>query len=411
MAKVLIMPKVGNTVESVIIGEVKIKIGDKVKIGDILFDYETDKASTEYKSEIEGEVLALFIKDGDEVTVLDNIMIIGKKGEDIEQLISKKDTQQSLKEEKQEKNIKKTEFVNDDKNFKNGQQLKLQKLFASPRAKRVSKEIGVELKEVEHVTGANNRIIEKDILNKYYQKNNFTKSSDSILNKEFEKVMFSSTRKRVANGVYGSLQNTAQLTLQINIDATDILEFRKLIKENYKKLEIENSSINDIFIYALSRILTNYPKINSTVGEDFYTAYNVAHISFAVDTEEGLLVPVIKNASNKSLGEISRDAKTLIEKARNGKIKVADLTGGTFTITNLGLSGVSFFTPILNYPQSTILGVGSPIKKIKLVDNKIVEYDEITLSLTMDHRTYDGADGARFLKELKLLLENLKTVL
>ena len=149
----------------------------------------------------------------------------------------------------------------------------------------------------------------------------------------------------------------------------------------------------------------------SPKGEYYSDQYAIAHISVAVDAPKGLITPVVKNASLMTLNEITRTTKELFSKAKEGKLRMSDITGGTFTITNLGLSGVSFFTPVINPPQSAILGVGSPTLRLRFdKDKNIQEYPEIMLSLTMDHAPNDGAAGSIFLKELKKVLENINVL-
>ncbi len=411
MAKEIIMPKMGNTVESVIIGEINISVGDKITKGDILFDYETDKSTSEYKAEEAGEVLLILMEPGDEVLVLAPIIIVGNKGDDISKWENAK---KESKESESSIEIGEDSFATATiENVSNsGTNFDEEKI--SPRAKKVAIQLGIDISKIPTATGINGRLVEADVLNFYHsdQKLSINPTANSNLppidGQEFEKIPYTGIRKAIANLMTSSLATGAQLTLGATFDATEVLKLRKYIKENHQKMGLENSSINDIFVFALSRILPRFPHINSIIGENSYTAYNVAHISVAVDAPIGLLVPVVKNASKLTLGQITEKTTELVKKAKEGKITSKDQSGGTFTISNLGLSGVSFFTPILNAPQAALLGVGSPQKRLRLNDNKdIEEYPEIMLSLTMDHRPFDGAKGAEFLHELVKSLENI----
>ncbi len=417
MAKEIIMPKMGNTVESVIIGEINIKVGDQISKGDILFDYETDKSTSEYKAEESGEVLLLLMEPGEEIPVLAPIIIIGNKKDDISKW-------EKLKQEKRDQDIvnKDNEIATPIQDHDEGNASLNEARFnaekVSPRAKKVADEFGVDISKIPTATGIGGRLVEADVLNFYHadQKSVLSPIAPANLplsnSGEFEKIAYTGMRKAIANIMASSLAGSAQLTMGATFDATEILKLRKYIKENYKKLGLVNSSINDLFVFALSRVLPRFPQINSIIGDDCYYAYNVAHISIAVDVPSGLLVPVIRNASKLTLGEISLQSQELIRKAKVGKLTGKDQAGGTFTISNLGLSGVSFFTPILNAPQSALLGIGSPQKRLRLNENKeIEEYKEIMLSLTMDHRPYDGARGAEFLHELVKVLENIEGLL
>ena len=223
---------------------------------------------------------------------------------------------------------------------------------------------------------------------------------------------FSPVRNAIANTMMNSLMQSAQLSMGITFDASQLMEARAKIKKLAADNKHENSSINDIIVFALSRVLPKHPHLNAQVGANYSDEFDVAHISVAVDTPSGLFVPVVQDATNKSLGEITQATKTLIKKAQEGALTPSDMQGGTFTISNLGLSGVSFFTPVLNPPQAGLMGVGSPIKRLKLDDKgKVVEYPEITLSLTMDHRPNDGVAGTVFLKDIKETLENISSLI
>ncbi|BDV03053.1 dihydrolipoamide acetyltransferase family protein [Candidatus Hepatoplasma crinochetorum] len=410
MAKAIKAPKMGNTVESIILGDIKVKVGDTIKNGDVLFEYETDKSTTEFKSEDSGEVLKIFYEAGDEVKVLEPVILIGKKGEDISEWekISKNE-EISPKKEENTSEIKQEQQSSNDTSIKEktqGQQNQNenQKIFVSPRAKMIAKSLDINLKNVDHISGVNNRIMEKDIIQSYYE--DIDKKN---IGQEFFHTKFTPVRKAIARSMEDSLQHGAQLTLMAPFDATNLLNVRSIIKAKVEEKEvgIENSSINDLIVYVLARTLIEFPHINSLIGPDYYDAYNVAHVAIAVDAPKGLFVPVVRNASEISLNELTRISKELIIKTKEGKLSPKDQIGGTFTISNLGLSGVTAFTPILNPPQAALLGVGSPIKRLKMVKNGIVEYSEIILSLTMDHRPFDGAKGAEFLKELKQRLENV----
>lgn len=222
--------------------------------------------------------------------------------------------------------------------------------------------------------------------------------------RKFETIAYTPMRKAIANAMKTSLANHAQLTMAATIDASAILAVRKEVKEN--KPEV-GASVNDIIMYVLSRALKANPVINGQVDGEAFNKYEEAHLAFACDTKRGLLTPTIFDASLKSLSEIAAEAKELAAKAHDGKLGLAEMTGGSFTVSNLGLTGIQMFTPVINPPQAAILGVGSPIKRVKLVDGAPVEYPEITLSLTIDHCPNDGAAGAAFLKELSEALTNV----
>lgn len=225
--------------------------------------------------------------------------------------------------------------------------------------------------------------------------------------KKYERIEYSPMRKAISGAMKHSLDTHSQLTMGITIDATNLLSVRKEIKENYESLGVANASINDIVMYVLARVLKENLYMNGHVGENYFDQYENVHLAFAVDTDKGLITPIIWDASERTLSELATEAKELIAKAHEGKLRLNDIQGGTFTISNLGLSGVQFFTPVINPPQPGILGVGSPVKRLKMVDGQVVEYPEITLSFTMDHGPNDGVAGAKFTGAIAKALENV----
>ncbi len=413
MAQAINMPKMGNTVESVIVGEIFISVGDQIKKDQKLFSYETDKSTTDYKSEVEGEVLAILMESGEEVKVLVPVIIVGKKGDDISKWSSGKEekTSEEAPKEKQKEEAKTPEV----------EIPKPQPQPVSPpeapqpvamdgnvswRAKGTAKTLNVDANNVQG-TGVKGRVVEKDIL-KFYHSGMSGLGKSKRPEIESKLVPYSPMRSAIAKAMSNSLQAGSQLSMGITFDASEVLKLRKHIKANFESLGIANASVNDILVFALSRVLPRFPHLNAVLEGDGTRQHYVAHIAVAVDTPAGLFVPVVKDASLLSLSDISLKTKELVTKTREGKLKPQDMQGGTFTITNLGLSGVSFFTPIINYPQVAILGVGSPIKRLRLNKfNQVEEYPEITLSLTMDHNPNDGVAGTLFLKELVKVLENI----
>jgi len=225
---------------------------------------------------------------------------------------------------------------------------------------------------------------------------------------EFNKKEYSPMRKAISKAMSNSIHSGSQLSMAYAIDATSLVNARKKIKDSGSEI---SPSSNDLIIFALSRAIKNNSTLNGIIGDGYFDEYSVAHIAVAVDTPKGLITPVVRNASEKTLEEIAVDSKDLIKRARDGKLSMKEIQGGTITISNLGWSGVSFFTPILNPPQAALLGVGSQIKALKMVDGVVVEYPQITLSLTMDHGPNDGVAGTIFVKEVGTILENIEDYL
>lgn len=231
------------------------------------------------------------------------------------------------------------------------------------------------------------------------------------IEQQYEVVKFTNIRKVISKNMMSSLANSAQLTHDATFDATEILAYREKIKANKDKYNLENITLNDMVLYAVSRTLLNHRTLNAHLIDDTLHVFENVHLGVAIDTDRGLMVPTIFNANLKSLDEISREVKELAEQCRKGSINPDYLRGGTFTVTNLGTLDVEHFTPILNPPQTGILGVCSITYRPRFVDGHYDFYPAMGLSLTFDHRAVDGAPAARFLKELKTNLENFSLLL
>jgi pyruvate dehydrogenase E2 component (dihydrolipoamide acetyltransferase) len=228
---------------------------------------------------------------------------------------------------------------------------------------------------------------------------------------EFEDVKIPNIRKVIAKSMTQSLSTLAQLTHNSSFDATAVMEYRKQLKKAAEKMETPNITLNDIMIYAVSRVLLNHKDLNAHFLDDKMRYFKHVHMGIAVDTPRGLLVPTLFNADQKSLSEIAVEAKALAKAAQEGNISPDLLTGGTFTISNLGTLGVESFTPIINPPQTGILGVDCIIERVRTVDGQITVYPAMGLSLTYDHRAVDGAPASRFLMDLRSALENFTALL
>jgi len=228
---------------------------------------------------------------------------------------------------------------------------------------------------------------------------------------EYEDVKLSNIRKIIAKQMCASLTTMAQITLNTSFDATKILALRKSLKAGAEKMGLANITLNDIILYAVSRVVLNHKGLNAHCLDETMRYFNTVNIGVAVDTERGLMVPTVFHAEKMSLNEISKEAKSVIAAAQSGTINPDYLKGATFTISNLGSLGIESFTPIINPPQTAILGVCGLTKRIKEVNGEDVTYSAMGLSLTVDHRVLDGADAARFLKELVFALENFDLLL
>jgi len=419
MAKAVIMPKAGITVESCLIGKWLKNVGDQVKVGDILYTYETDKASFECESTEEGEILAIFFKDGDEVPCFTNVCAIGTKGEDFSSLVpggaapaapaahaapaaEEKAAPAAAPAAVAEKTVSADGAVK-----------------VSPRARALADKAGVDASFAEP-TGPNGRIIERDV--RKLMENGMPVKEEAapaaaaapvaaaVAENEYEDIKFSGIRKAISKSMMNSLHGMAQLTNHHSFDATAIQAFRKEVKNAGG--DLAGITLGDMVLYAVSRTILAWPDLNANMVDDT-TIRRFKHVNLgvAVDTPRGLMVPTIKNADTKSLVEISKEVKALAEAARSGAISPDLLTGASFTVSNLGSTGVEMFTPVINPPQTAILGVCGITNRVKDDNGQIKLYPAMGLSLTYDHRAVDGSPASKFVSELCKNLEKFTLLL
>ena len=416
--KPVTMPKAGITVESCILTEWKVKVGDTVKVGDIMFSYETDKASFDYQAEVDGEVLALFCEAGDEVPVLSNVAAVGPHGLDASGLSPNGAPAPAVEEVKVAPVAQSsapavaTATVNAEG-----------KIFASPRAKNLAEKLGVDLATATP-TGPNGRIIERDVreasVNPKVVAEEVKAPAPAVKEasapiaaasedlKAYKDEKMSNIRKVIAKNMVLSLSTMAQLTHTISFDCTNVMKFRKFLKDNAEVLQLPPITINNIIVYAVSRVLKKHRDLNAhLINGDTMRYFEHVNMGIATDTPRGLLVPTLFGADTMTLSEIAVKSKKLSTDAIEGKIAPELLTGGSFTISNVGTMGIESFTPVVNPPQTGILGVNTLETRVKMgKDGEIVPYTAMALSLSYDHRALDGAPASRFLKDLKDYLEN-----
>ena len=418
VAQAVIMPKAGITVESCIMGSWKKNVGDTVAVGDILFTYETDKAEFECESTAAGTLLATFYNAGDEVTCLENVCAIGNAGDDVDSLRPGAAAAPAVEAAPVAAPVTAAAPV--------VAPVATQEATAiSPRAKKLAERANVDA-SLATASGPNGRVIERDI-RRLMEEGAPAKvapvateapvvaaastATAPAVEAEYEDVKFSAVRKATSKAMMASLSGTAQLTLQFSFDATQIQQYRAMVKP----LEgpVSKISLNDMVMYAVARTLTGYGDINANMIDDTtIRKFKNVNLGFACDTARGLLVPVIKNANKLSLLDLALEGKKLAAEAKDGKISPDKMSGGTFTVSNLGSFGCEGFTPVINPPQTAILGICNIQQKIKSCkDGVVTTYPAMGLSLTIDHRAIDGAPAARFMSELCKNLENFMTLL
>ncbi|MBR4949751.1 MAG: 2-oxo acid dehydrogenase subunit E2 [Clostridia bacterium] len=412
MANAVIMPKAGITVESCIIGSWEKKIGDAVKVGDVLFTYETDKASFECESTEEGTLLEIFFQDGDEVPCLMNVCAIGNEGDDVSSLrpegAASAEAPAPAASEEAPKAAEVKAPVAETTAIEG-------KTAVSPRAKKLAERAGVDA-TLATPTGPNGRIIERDVRTLMDNPVAIAEApakaaAPAASEEEYKDVKFSGIRRAISKSMHTSLSTMAQLTHNTSFDATAILQYRKQLKNC--EGDLSGITLGDMILFAVSRTLKNHPDLNAHMLDDSsIRLFNHVNLGVAVDTPRGLMVPTIFHADEMSLVEISKATKELAAQCREGNINPDLLQGGSFTVSNLGSFGIESFTPVINPPQTGILGVDTTIDRVrKAPDGSIEIYPAMGLSLTYDHRAVDGAPASRFLKELGQNLANFTTLL
>jgi pyruvate dehydrogenase E2 component (dihydrolipoamide acetyltransferase) len=441
MAIPVIMPRQGQSVETCIIGEWYKKKGDAVKEGDILFSYETDKASFEEEAKAEGILLDVFFAEGDEVPVLTNVAVIGKAGESAEEFrpggeaaAPAEEAASATEASAVAENAPEVKTVAEPSG----------KVKISPRAKHAAEKMGVEYQQLAG-SGSDGRIIERDIeaaaqsmpkltpLAQEKARAEGLKAGDdvsglggrtaakdlitynAVYGDDFELKKLSNVRKLIAKAMHASLQNSAQLTHHMSADARTIMALRKKFKKALDAGEIsQNITINDLVCFAVIKALKKFPQVNTHFIGDSMRWFKKVHLGLAVDTDRGLMVPAVKNADDLSLEGLSAQMQAIAAQCRKGNVNPELLApeAASFTISNLGNYGVEMFTPVINLPQTAILGVCTIIPRPKDLGDGVYGFVPMMgLSLTYDHQALDGGEATLFLKEIKEQIENLESPL
>jgi len=400
MAEIIRMPKMSDTMEEGIISSWLKKVGDQVNSGDILAEVETDKATMELESYDDGVLLHIGVKNGESVPVNDVIAIIGEKGENIKEILKEETKEKETKEKEEKEEKEETITIPEINDISKDKRLK-----ASPLAKKIAEEKGINLTNIKG-SGDGGRIIKKDI-EENTEIISAQNSTNIILPKtigeeSFDEVPISQMRKTISKRLSKSKFSSPHFYITMEINMDNCIEGRKKINET-SEVKI---SFNDIIIKATAAALRKHPMINSSYLEDKLRTNHHIHIGVAVAVKDGLLVPIIKFADNKSLSHISLEIKNLANKAKNKNLQPSDWEGNTFTISNLGMFGIDEFTAIINPNDSCILAVGG-IKNTPIIKNgEIVPGNLMKVTLSCDHRIVDGAMGSAFLQTLKELIED-----
>ncbi|MDX1959221.1 MAG: pyruvate dehydrogenase complex dihydrolipoamide acetyltransferase [Leptospiraceae bacterium] len=427
MAKIAEMTQLSPTMsEGTIVKWIKLP-GDSMEPGEVIAEVETDKAVMEMEAYDKTTLLAIVAENGTKVKVGLPIAIFGKPGEDFSALLAEakskllssaavaipeppKATESKPVETKpvvvveQKKEVVVAPKVEQlSKPNRNG------RLFASPLAKSIALEKGIDINLV-NGTGPEGRVTKQDVLNYISTGGNIIVSRKS--KKQDNRIELTGMRKVIAERLVSSKQNVPHFYLNLEFDAEPILEMRKSINAQLKlsaekKKETPVSiSVNDFLVKAIAKTLEEYPSVNSSFRGDHILELGSIDIGIAVSLEGGLITPYVRNANEKSILEISTEIKSLAKRARDRKLKPEEYSGGSFTISNLGMFGITSFSAIINEPESCILAVGTVIEKPVIKNGEIKKGSTMTVTLSCDHRVVDGALGAAFLAEFKTIVEN-----
>lgn len=394
----VIMPRQGQSVETCIITSWFKHKGETVKAGDMLFSYETDKASFDAEAPADGILLEVFFNEGDEVPVLTNVAVIGNQGDDVIPYRPGGLTRPAVTESKVETPVNIPVLPAQQAAVSPRQEGQVR---ISPRARVMAEKMGINTQLITG-SGPNGRVIARDIEN----------FSVKTVTNEFEDIKTSNVRKIIARAMHESLSKSAQLTHHMSADARKILALRKQTKSDVEKGNSQNITLNDMICFSVIRALAKHPDINGHFLGDTFRRFRKVHLGLAVDTPRGLMVPALKNADEFHLNALSARLREIADQCRKGNI-MPDLLSpeaATFTVSNLGNYGVEMFTPIINLPQIAILGVNTIIHRPAEIEPGIYGFiPVIGLSLTYDHRAIDGGPATLFLKEIKEQIENFQT--
>ncbi|ASO03915.1 pyruvate dehydrogenase complex dihydrolipoamide acetyltransferase [Arenibacter algicola] len=421
--EIIKMPRLSDTMEEGTVATWLKKVGDEVEEGDILAEIETDKATMEFESFYSGILLYVGINEGETAAVDSVLAVIGPKGTDVDAVLSAGAGSDS-KEESAPEEAKKAETSSS-----NGQETAPvtasdgQRIFASPLAKKIAHDKGINLEDVKG-SGDQGRIIKKDI-EEYQPKQKAAEKAVPAQEKASspqavaapinlpvgqegtEEVKNSQMRKVIAKRLGESKFSAPHYYLTIEVD----MDYAKVSREQINSLPDTKVSFNDMVVKACAMALKKHPQVNTSWNNETTRYNHHVHIGVAVAVDEGLLVPVLKFADQMTLTQIGASVKDLAGKARNKKISPAEMEGSTFTVSNLGMFGISEFTSIINQPNSAILSVGAIVQKPVVKNGQIVVGNTMKVTLACDHRTVDGATGAQFLQTLRAYLENPVTML
>lgn len=404
MAHEILMPKLSSTMD---VGTITVWLkeeGDRVEVGEAIFEVMTDKIAIEVEAYEEGILLKKYIGNDGSAPVNSVIGYIGEAGEEVPATMPGLETSEEVIEEVVE--VKEIATKVEESS------VKTDKVRATPAARRLARLNNVDLYDVKG-SGPRNRVQAQDILS--YQPAVTGSAVTTVADDEFELIPWTPMRKIISENMVQSKREVPHVVMTAEVDMTKVVSLRKDLISLVEEETNERLSYLEIITKATTRVLKKYPIFNSRSSEEGIYQYKHVNMGIAVALEDGLIVSVVKNADKKGLAELTTDIKELTRKARNSQLSKDEMTGATFTISSLGKSKVKHFTPIINYPEAAILGVGGMYEKQEIItDNgevKVINKPVVELSLSFDHRVVDGAPASNFLSDLVTILEEPMSLL
>ena len=380
MATPVELPKLGNTVEECLVTRWIKRKGESVSAGDVVAEIETDKTTFDVTAPVAGTVLEIFFEEGALAPVFANLCVIGNPGESVEAFGPQSRTPIEPRIPNPESRIPRTAPL-------------------SPRARRFAAEHDVHLASITG-SGPHGRVIERDVRRAYESTRERPEGQPA-----------SRIRETIARRMRESLASTAQYTMHASADASGLVALRARIKASLRRRSGQpDITINHLVTFCAIRALVDTPSLNAEFVEGRIVEHSEVHIGFACDTPKGLMVPVVRSSQRLSIHALALRMEALAAQAVQGTIAADDLSGATFTISNLGSLGVESFTPLINPPQVAILGVGALRLEPVRADGRVEFIDAVGLSLTCDHQAIDGAPGARFLRVIKEKIERIELI-
>ena len=394
MAHEVLVPPLGQTTDTVMLVKWYKNEGDLVQEGEPLFAIETDKAVLDVESHHSGVLRRVSASENWEVKVLTPVALIAEPDEvlgDLEQ-----QPEPPMEDLSAPKRVEPRAKIEAERRGR---------LFVSPRARRLARETDVPLDQLVG-TGPEGAIVERDVRDYLSKPRVQVAAQVPLMRGILEERPLEGVRAIIAERMAMSASTTAAVTLTTEVNAREIVQLRSALTEGGLR-----ASYNDILLLILARALGEYRALNASLEGNVIRQWGQVNIGLAVASERGLLVPVIKDTDRKGLAELAVETRDLVGRARAGRLQPEEMQGGTFTITNLGMFGIDAFTPIINLPETAILGVGRIKARPVVVDGQIVATETAWLSLTFDHRLVDGAPAARFLQRVAQFIEHPQLLL